>query len=167
MSNVSRRFPNLAGKSFGVDEILLAELKDAGILSLEEACSLSDYLKDTLRRNSGEVKTWVQGVLHGWSFTRAWYYWVAKGPGIEIAVAEKLHEQWGKQVRVDGHCGCPHPREWYKGLAVGYYHVDTPEGLRALADTIKELVEKNKNHLERLKAEGKLMGSDEDDEAKA
>ena len=35
----------------------------------------------------------------------------------------------------------PSPLEWFKGLAVGSYHVDSPEGLKALADTIKKIVE--------------------------
>ena len=43
----------------------------------------------------------------------------------------------GRDVRVDGHCLAPSPLEWCKGFAVGMYHVDTPEGLKALADTIK------------------------------
>jgi hypothetical protein len=55
----------------------------------------------------------------------------------------KLYETNKKDVRVAGHCGCPSPLEWYKGLAVGNYHVDSPEGLKALADTIKGLVEKH------------------------
>ena len=89
----------------------------------------------------GEVKTSVIGVLHGWQFKRAWYYWVASGPGIEVEAAERLHATHGQSVRVDGHCGCPSPREWFKGLACGSYHVDDAEGLRALADCIKTLVQ--------------------------
>ena len=42
-------------------------------------------------------------------------------------------------MRVEGHCGCPSPLEYNKGFAVGLYHVDTPEGLKALADTIKQV----------------------------
>jgi adenosyl cobinamide kinase/adenosyl cobinamide phosphate guanylyltransferase len=40
---------------------------------------------------------------------------------------------------VDGHCGCPSPREWHHGFAVGLYHVDTQEALNALADTIRRV----------------------------
>lgn len=84
----------------------------------------------------GEVPTRSYGVLSMWGFQRAWYYWVAKGPGMPVEVAERLHESHGKEVRVDGHCGCPSPREWFKGFGVGHYHVDTPEGLKALAEAI-------------------------------
>lgn len=124
-------FPNKAGDHADTDEILTAELTAAGIRvnSLE-----------ALRNGNGEVKTAVLGDLHGWTFKRAWYYWVCKGPGIEVGAAEQLHAQHGSTVRVDGHCGCPSPREWFKGLACGHYHVDDVEGLKALADTIRSLV---------------------------
>lgn len=136
-------FPNKAGDHADTDDILRAELKAAGILTYQENAGKDpSYLADFLRHTSGEVKTSVRGTLHGWSFTRCWYYWNAEGPGIELAAAEKLHEKHGQVVRVDGNCTCPNPREQYKGLAIGHYHVDTPEGLKALADTIKELVAK-------------------------
>lgn len=127
-------FPNKAGDHADTDDILKKELTDAGIKV--------EFL-DLLRKSSGEVKTGVVGTLHGWMFTRAWYYWECSGPGIPVEAAEKLHKDFGKVVRVDGHCGCPSPREWFKGLGCGSYHVDSQEGLKALADTIKEIVEKN------------------------
>lgn len=120
---------NYAGMSDKDDEIA-AELAGAGI-------KVERY---ELLRNSGEVKTSVIGSLHKWSFNRAWYYWVAKGPGIPPVYADKLHEKWGKDVRVDGHCGCPSPKEWFKGFAVGHYHVDTQAGLNALADVIRKII---------------------------
>ncbi len=135
------KFPNKAGDHADTDDILRAELKAAGIQTLQEAEGKPpEFLAAMLRRSSGEVKTSVIGVLHGWEFKRGWYYWIAKGPGIEVAAAEKLHSTHGTEVRVAGHCGCPSPREWYKGLAVGSYHVDTPAGLKALASTIEGLV---------------------------
>lgn len=137
-------FPNKAGDHADTDDILRAELKAAGIPTLQEDAGKSpEYLADLIRRQSGEVTTSVVGTLHGWEFDRAWYYWMAKGPGIDVDTAEVLHSTHGKVVRVAGHCGCPSPREWFKGLACGQYHVDTPEGLKALADTIKGLVEKS------------------------
>lgn len=125
-------FPNMAGKP-DIDDALAAELEAAGI----EVHRLS-----VLKNGKSEVDTEVIGGLHGWSFERAWYYWRCSGPGIEVAAAERLHAAHGKDVRVAGHCGCPSPTEWYKGLAVGAYHVDTPVGLKALADTIKRLVDR-------------------------
>lgn len=124
------RFPNKAGKHADTDDVLAAELEKAGI-TIE---------RHEMFRNQGEVSTAVVGTLHGWLFKRAWYYWTAEGPGIELAAAEALHEQHGNSVRVDGHCGCPSPREWFKGLACGNYHVDDQEGLNALAETIRSLV---------------------------
>lgn len=145
MSNeVKDNFPNKTGENADNDQVLRAELRAAGIPTMQEHDGYPpEYMAATFLELSGEVKTSVMGALYGWKFTRNWYYWVAKGPGIEIAAAEKLHEEHGKTVRVAGHCGCPHPREWYKGLAVGDYHVDSPSGLKALAETIRSLVEPN------------------------
>jgi hypothetical protein len=138
------RFPNKAGDHADTDVTLRAELKAAGIPTLQEAEGQPpEYLADLLRKSSGEVKTSVIGILHGWEFKRAWYYWMVKGPGLNIDKATALHEKYGQQVRVAGHAGCPHPRDWYKGFAVPDYHVDTVEGLKALADAIKEIYEEN------------------------
>ena len=143
------RFPNKAGDHQDTDDILRAELKAAGIQTLQEYSNKPpEYLAEMLRGSSGEVKTSVIGLLHGWEFTRNWYYWVAKGPGIDVDTAEELHARFGNKVRVGGDAGCPSPRERYKGLACGYYHIDSPEGLKALADTIKGLVEKSNAKLE-------------------
>jgi hypothetical protein len=93
----------------------------------------------------GEVPTHAFGVLSTWHFERCWYYWVAKGPGLPPEIADRLHETHGKEVRVDGHCMCPSPREWLKGFAVGMYHVDTPAGLKALADAILSVYDPSKD----------------------
>lgn len=90
-----------------------------------------------------EVPSMVRGSFGQWGFTRAWYYWVAEGPGIPPDIAEQLHATHGKQVRVAGHCGCPSPREWFKGFGVGSYHVDSPEGLKALVDTLRSICDPN------------------------
>jgi hypothetical protein len=58
-----------------------------------------------------------------------------------VETAELLHKRYGHHVRVGGDGTGPSPRAHYKGLACGYYHVDTFEGLKALADTIKLVVE--------------------------
>lgn len=135
-------FPNKAGDHADTDDILRAELAAAGIQTLqEEAGEGHEYLADFLRRNSGEVKTSVIGVLHGWQFKRAWHYWMCSGPGIELAAADSLQASHGKTVRAAGDAACRGPRFWFNGLACGSYHVDDAEGLKALADTIKGLVE--------------------------
>ena len=128
-------FPNLAGPQDS-DAVVRSELEQAGIPV--------DGL-EILRESSGEVSTSLRGVLHGWIFRRGWRYWVCKGPGIEVEAAEKLHATHGTVVRVDGNCTSPSPRDWFKGLACGNYHVDSQEGLKALADTIQEIVKEKGN----------------------
>ncbi len=127
---MSTRFPDYAGRS-DADELLVAELAYAGIKA--------ERMPECFRKSSGEVQTIILGSLGQWGFRRAWYYWVAEGPGIPLKEATELHEAHGKDVRVDGHCGCPSPLEWFKGLACGTYHVDSHEGLKALADTLNRL----------------------------
>ena len=128
-------FPNLARGQTDAVEVIAevtaiceAELKAAGI----NAAKLPFTVK-------GEVPARVMGDLSMWGFERAWYYWRASGPGLPVEVAERLHATHGTVVRVAGHCGCPSPREWYKGFGVGDYHVDTPEGLKALADALRSV----------------------------
>lgn len=123
-------FSNRAGET-DTDDAIASELEAAGI---------EVYRGEFLREISGEVKTAVRGSLHGWQFERAWYYWMAKGPGIELAAADVLYAAHPETVRVNGHCGCPSPREQNNGLAIGSYHVDSPAGLKGLADTIKAIV---------------------------
>lgn len=146
-------FPNKAGDHEDTDGILTEELHAAGIQTCEEAEGhFSDSMKAFFRKSSGEVKTSVFGILHGWQFKRNWYYWVCTGPGIPVEEAEELNNRLGEVVRVDGFAGGLDPREHFKGLACGAYHVDTPEGLKALADVIKGLVEKSEKILSERKA---------------
>jgi len=87
----------------------------------------------------GEVQSAYLGSHCRWIFKRAWYYWVAEGPGIPPDKAQDFHNQWGTQVRVEGHCGCPSPLEYNQGFAIGYYHIDTQEGLNAFAKLLKSI----------------------------
>lgn len=99
---------NRAGQSVDGNDILLRkELEDAGI---------EVVVHDEV--GGGEVQTHITGKLPGkngdWVFSRLWYYWSARKepdstPGLPLPIASKLHEQWGKDVRVAGHCGCPPP----------------------------------------------------------
>ena len=120
---------NYAGMSDKDDEIA-AELSGAGI----------EVHRHEMFRDQGEVKTAVMGSLYRWSFRRAWYYWMAEGPGIPPMYANILHEKFGQEVRVDGNAGCPSPKKCLKGFAVGHYHIDTQAGLNALADIIRRIV---------------------------
>lgn len=85
------------------------------------------------------------GILAGWVFSFENYYWVAQasaGIVLPIKYATPLHESNGKEVRVDGNCTCPSPERWFnpsRGFAgVPLYHVDSIEGLKALADAIRK-----------------------------
>lgn len=113
-----------------VDACVLRELASAGIKASEPFESF---------RKRGEVPTAHMGTFCKWGFTRAWYYWIAEGPGIPPDKAEEFHKAWGQQVRVDGHCGCPSPLEWHHGFAVGCYHIDTQEGLNAFAELLRSI----------------------------
>lgn len=132
LSEETKVFPNLARPDDAtaevrakVTKVAKAELEAAGI----------EVFRFTDRRS--EVPSDVMGSLSMWSFRRAWYYWMAEGPGIPPHIAEKLHATHGKVVRVAGHCGCPSPIEWYEGFAVGGYHIDTQDGLNAFAEMLR------------------------------
>ncbi len=130
----SNSFPNYAGLD-SVDADIAAELEAAGIKV--------ERLPESCRSWHPEMRTIVVGVLGKWTFRRAWRYWACEGPGIEIAAAERLHATHGAVVRVDGHAGAPSPGEHFEGLACGHYHVDTQDGLNALAETIRSLMQAN------------------------
>ena len=139
-------FPNMVRDDIDVDTVLRNELNAAGIVALDQNDGWTPWMSEQMRRASKEVKSAVRGQLHGWHFERASIYWVASGPGIEVEAAEVLHAIHGQSVRVGGDANCPCPREYFKGLACGLYHVDTPEGLKALAETINALVAKASQH---------------------
>ncbi len=133
-SNRDAGFPNLAREK---NELTIAEVSAVCRAELEAAEIIVHEFSWMDPR--GEVPSRVIGECCRWKFERAWYYWVATGPGLPPDAAEKLHATHGQKVRVAGHCGCPSPLEWYKGFAVGDYHVDSPEGLKALADALRSV----------------------------
>lgn len=113
-----------------VDRIVYYELMDAGI---------EPQFYETLRGYQSEVPTAYRADLCMWGFRRAWYYWVAEGPGIPADKAEEFHKTWGTQCRVNGHCGCPSPLDQNHGFAIGMYHIDTLEGLKAFAELLRSI----------------------------
>ncbi len=78
-----------------------------------------------LERSTGEVPYDIIGRLHGWTFRRAWYYYIAscgERNGLPYDVAVELHETGypipgeeyhilGEVIRVYGHAGGLHPKE--------------------------------------------------------
>ena len=125
---------NLAGET-KADLHILKELSEAGIEVVEG------------ERSRGEVPHTLTGRLADWNFSRAWYYWMANAEkGLPLEVATELHsrkysvegerqpETYGQVIRVNGNCGCPAPTR-----SVRSYHIDSQEGLNALAGAIRTL----------------------------
>lgn len=112
---------NYAGVE-GCDPHLIKELREAGI-----------EVKYYDVRPRSEVPASVYGQIGKWKFERAWYYWMASGPAIPTSIAETLHATHGQEVRVEGHCGAPSPTEYCGNKGVSSYHIDSQEGLNALA----------------------------------
>jgi hypothetical protein len=78
-------------------------------------------------------------------FRRAWYYWMVSGY-VPLNVAMEMYADpvGKKDIRVDGHCGCPSPDE-YQGRpliagqhCINSYHIDSQEGLNLFAATLKK-----------------------------
>ena len=134
------KMKNLAGET-KADLHILRELSDAGIEIVEG------------EKSRGEVPYTLTGKLADWNFNRAWTYWMAGAEeGLPLEVATELHnreyaekgerqpETYGQAVRVAGHCGCPPPKEWLNSDGrIDSYHIDSQEGLNALASSIRTL----------------------------
>jgi hypothetical protein len=122
---------NLADTSPGCVErttpICRAELEAVGIPVVEQ---------DPLAH--AEVRSAVRGELHGWTFTRHWYYWAARGPKIAVSLARDLWQECGQQVRWGGDCACREPEEdGYPGA--DSVHIDTQGGLHRFADFLRAI----------------------------
>ena len=94
---------NLAGHP-RAEEYIIKELTEAGI-----------PIKWS-HKEMGEPKSRAYGkmntIWNGITFTREWYYWVAKG-NIPLGIAEKMYEHpvMNNDVRANGDCTCPSPRD--------------------------------------------------------
>lgn len=136
------RFPNLARRKPFEDSDVAFVTSTCEQELVAAGCDVSMLPVDA---QHSEVPNMALGVFGMWVFQRRWYYWTAKGPGIPVEVAERLHSSHGRQVRVDGHCMCPSPQEWFKGFGVGSYHVDSPAGLKALVDALRSVYDPAKD----------------------
>lgn len=114
----------------------------------------------------GEVKTYYIGLLNGFIFQRAWKYWVVKG-NMPLDVAEYIYYNHKElEIRAAGDAGNPNPRDFavdpiykkycreqykngknpdktkkeyqYNPRYIQMYHIDTEEGLKVFADTVKK-----------------------------
>ena len=126
---------NIAGNK-KCDLWILDELKIAGIEIVRED-----------PHATGEVPATISGKLGGFTFRRAWCYWIVDGP-MPLDIASRLYESnevWKKEVRVEGHGGAPHPKEWAiyydaERAMVECFHIDSRAGLSLFADTVRSLV---------------------------
>ena len=136
------KMPNLAGL-IECNEYIKLELELAGI-----------DVYQTSELPTGEVKSSYKGYLHcafeRFSFERAWSYWIVTG-SVPLELAKKMYntEEGKRSVRVQGDCGCPAPEKWERDGYVSLYHIDTVEGLKLFADTVKTM------HVEGVKLLGK------------
>lgn len=128
-----QQFSNLANYNSHTnhDAQIASELAYAEVPRLEGADSILRRLADH------EVETVVIGDLLGWTFIRGWHYWIVTGPGLDFPIAMELWKLHGQYVRANAHAGGPSPWAMHKGFATRLYHVDTDDGLKALADCIK------------------------------
>ena len=98
-------------------------------------------VKTVERPRRSEVPYTLVGELGGWSFQRAWYYWIANAPegkGIPENSAEELNRDWRKEVRVVGFAGGTDVQKWLSSHGtIDKYHIDTQEGLNAFADLVR------------------------------
>lgn len=93
---------NLASREYNheYDKEVRDELKAAGIPAVR------------LDRMEGEVKTHYIGILNGFVFTRAWYYWVVRG-WMPLEQAQNLYKHYKDlNIRVDGDAGNPAPEDY-------------------------------------------------------
>ena len=117
---------NLAGIQ-ECDTEIRKELTEAGIRTVDT------------KKGDTEVPYSVVGQLSYFTFRRSWRYWMVDG-NVPLEIAKEMYaiEVGKKDVRVVGHCGCPPPEEWAINGYVGSYHIDSQDGLKLFADTIKK-----------------------------
>ena len=101
-----------------------------------------------------EVPSIYTGELRGFTFERAWYYYIVKGK-LPLESAKKLYQHpIGKEdIRVCGHCGCPPPEdpwvEYYDDNGTKVYSIKNKEEfeqfsnseVESLAKRFKELLD--------------------------
>lgn len=117
---------NLAGRK-DCDKYIHQELTEAGIEIVEVPLGRS------------EVPYTLIGKLGKYTFSRARYYWLVNGPVPLFAAQEMYRHPVGRRdVRVEGHCGCPPPEEWASRGGVQSYHIDSQSGLNLFCRTMRK-----------------------------
>jgi len=117
----------------GLNQLLISELEHAGI----------EWVAHGSVPERTEVFTNITGSLGTWKFTRAWRYWVATSPeGLRITLAESLHYYLGRSARANGDAACRGPQVSSESSRTQGYHLDSQDGLNALASTIRKQLHK-------------------------
>lgn len=109
---------------------------------------------EKLNKPKGECQYTLIGKLKNWTFTRAWYYWIAQtneDNALPLSIALEMHNKkypdemfdhnqqmgkYGNSIRVGGHCGCPSPEEYN---VTDCYHIDTQEGLNEFVRVLNSI----------------------------
>ena len=161
---------NLAGVE-GADAIIAEELRLAGIRSIvlsQEKGKHPEVLTttfgslggkaifDELAARGEELKANYWDMISfsvfkqcaEFVFYRNWYYYVATGHvPMDVAIELYEHPVGRKDVRVEGHCGCPDPRDYppvQKSVlvagkrCVSCYHIDSQEGLNLFVEVLRK-----------------------------
>lgn len=99
---------------------------------------------EKINNHTGECQYTLIGKLKNWTFTRAWYYWIAETNEenkLPLDIAIEMHnkkypdemfdhdqemKKYGNSIRVGGHAGRPSPLDYN---VTDCYHIDTQEGL--------------------------------------
>ena len=141
--------PNYYKKYEEIDDECEKELTEAGI----ELIAI---------RREGEVPSKLGGKYKQFSFIRAWYYWVVRGP-LPLKLAQKLYKEGPKSIRVNGDIEGIEPNlgesiyyrkevdtriERYESINIkdktednayiDLYHIDTQEGLNYFVKFLKD-----------------------------
>jgi hypothetical protein len=128
-----------------ITETVNLELRKAGIPQVPRA------------HDNGEVPALYSGRYESFIFERAWYYWVVEGM-VPLAVAEELYANPNgeRDIRVNGHCGCPAPAEWAVDVSESGQTVASDEefemGLRMFRTLPGILHDWETNHIPKSKA---------------
>lgn len=106
-------------------DALAGELISAGLVP--DGDSLEGF---RVNGNGDPVGHQALAALRGWSFQRAWRYWICSGPALAQADCRKLVGA----ARAEGYAGSGKP---VGPAGCGLFHVDDSVGLRSLADAIR------------------------------
>jgi hypothetical protein len=138
----SLRLPNEEGKHPEVPRTVFGFLGGKAFFG-----ELAQFDEERTESYLGLVNFQVLQSCAEFRFARQWSYYIATGyVPMEVAIELYEHPIDRKDVRVQGHCGCPDPREYrpvqngplIAGMrCVDCYHIDSQEGLNLFVETLR------------------------------